>query len=245
MRYILLLSVILLPALSAYDLSFQNSFSGLPASPSESREVSEPAEYSFSSMSEFREYEQTLLKIDDSESSPSSAFSLGILYFTEETAVGGEIVGGDRRKARHYLKRALNGGIYISQFYLAAMDIGEGKHNDAIVGLDMVLSKMSPSINTEYVDANYVPLASLYAATVLDNFNSKVLFQKAITYLFPVAYNYNFSTAQMMLANLYLRLEMMEKANFYLNAACTNPAADSKVLNMCEEFKTQEINKEQ
>ncbi|MHC3995771.1 hypothetical protein ACXWTF_13175 [Thiomicrolovo sp. ZZH C-3] len=210
-----------------------------PSAETEVQPIQNDTEYRIKTRAEFDEAKKALLSGMGDKGRTS--LELGILFLSNIPLDDGTTIKADLVTARRYFKQALSNGASLAAYFIGVSYLREKDPYNAVNALDGELAKQLQSLDRTRVNPSYVSNASLLATTVLDHTNHNVvLLQKAITYLHPVATDYNVATAQFILANLYMALGKEDTANLYLNAACTNPKAPLELAQICGAYSNVE-----
>jgi len=158
-----------------------------------------------------------------------SLYVLGVFYMQDHKTENG-IFKADITKGIQNLTQAAKKGYGVASSYLALFYLKNNEPEAAIRQLRWTIVKTNKTPKKLKYNASLE-----FATIVLDYFSSdQSRLEEARDYLLISLKKEKSPVLEFLLANIYNKLGKNDKANFYLNSACTNNDASARIKNFCE-----------
>jgi len=158
----------------------------------------------------------------------------GVLYLYDYKFDDGYIKA-DYSKAEACFESAVKRADTTAHYFLAYALASQGKIEKALTVLEKrIIYLNSFDSKTGDMLKDYTSLVNFYGGIVIEYRKTKHNAQKAITYLFDLAYTQKNSSSQLEVGVLYSFLKKNKQSEYFIINACTNTVQNDFVRDYCE-----------
>lgn len=184
---------------------------------------------SIKSRADYKELEN-ILKTAIANGDNRKLIILGLLYNTEHKLDDGSVIKAKKDLATKYFKKALEEGYGLASLMIIANEkLSYTTIDDILFTIEKGLKASKNKLSDEVV------LSVTYNSIVLDNVSDKMNYvHRALDLTYPISQKVNKSTLDFTVAVLLQIAGKPKKAKVYLNSACNNPEADTKIKSICD-----------